>query len=117
MSQYVTFQDQTIAVGDSIAVHQKITEGNKVRTQIFEGLVIAIKGRESGRSMTVRKIGAGAIGVEKILPLHLPSIEKILVKRHGQIKRAKLYYLRDRVGKAASKIKEKNTFLKAEKKA
>lgn len=117
MSQYLTFQDQTIAVGDNVAIHQKITEGSKTRTQIFEGLVIAIKGREAGRSMTVRKIGAGAIGVEKIFPLHLPSIEKIVVKRHGQIKRAKLYYLRDRLGKAASKVKEKNTFLKAEKTA
>jgi len=117
MSQYLTFQDQTVAVGDTIAVHQKIIEGSKVRTQIFEGLVIAIKGREAGRSMTVRKIGAGAIGVEKILPIHLPSIEKIVVKRHGQIKRAKLYYLRDRLGKAASKIKEKSTYLKADKSA
>ncbi len=117
MSQYLTFQDQTIAVGDSIAIHQKIKEGNKIRTQVFEGLVIAIKGREAGRSLTVRKIGAGAIGVEKILPLHLPTIEKIVVKRHGQIKRAKLYYLRGRVGKAASKIKEKSANLKAAKQA
>lgn len=109
MSQYFKYHDQDIAVGDTVRVHQKIVEGKKTRVQVFEGLVIAIKGKENGKSFTVRRIGAGSIGVEKIFPVNLPSIQKIEVKRKGQVKRSKLYYLRDRVGKAATKIKEKAT--------
>lgn len=107
MSQSFKYQDQQVSVGDTVRVHQKISEGDKSRTQIFEGLVIAIKGRETGKTFTVRKIATAGIGVEKILPVNLPSIEKIEVKRKGDVRRAKLYYLRDRVGKAATKIKEK----------
>lgn len=109
------YQDQTISSGDTVRVHQEITEGAKKRIQIFEGIVIAIKNRGLGKSFTVRKIGANSIGVEKIIPVAMPSLKKIEVKRQGQVRRSKLYYLRDRIGKAASKIKEKNLFAKAKK--
>ncbi|MDD4990462.1 MAG: 50S ribosomal protein L19 [Candidatus Pacebacteria bacterium] len=95
-----------IKIGDTIKVHQKIKEGDKERIQVFEGVVIAKKhGAGVSGSMTVRKIIDG-VGVEKILPLHSPSIAKIEVVAHGKVRRAKLYYLRDRVGKKA-KIKRK----------
>ncbi|SRR5258708_2831578 len=108
MAQYLQYQDQSIAVGDTVRVHQKIVEEKRSRIQIFEGVVIAIRGRENGKSFIVRKMAAGSIGVEKIFPVNLPSIEKIEVKRKGQVRRSKLYYLRDRVGKAASKVREKS---------
>jgi large subunit ribosomal protein L19 len=114
MAQYLTYNDQTISVGDTIRIHQRIVEEKKTRIQIFEGVVIAIRGRENGKSFIVRKIAAGSIGVEKIFPVNLPSIEKIELKRQGQVNRSKLYYLRERVGKAASKIKAKAVELKTE---
>ena len=108
MAQYLKYNDTTnFSVGDTIAVHQEISEGVKTRIQLFEGLVIAIKGSEEGKSFTVRKIGANSIGVEKIFPVNAPFIKQIDVKRQGDVRRAKLYYLRDRVGKAATRIKEK----------
>lgn len=109
MAQNFTFLDTTVSVGDTVRIHQEITEGEKSRTQIFEGIIIAIKGRENGQSFTVRRIGVGGVGVEKILPVHLASIKKIEVKRSGQVRRSKLYYLRERTGKAATKVKEKTT--------
>jgi large subunit ribosomal protein L19 len=117
MSQYFKFKDQDISSGDTVAVHQEITEGDKKRIQIFEGIVIAIKNRESNKSFTVRKIGANNIGVEKIFPVLLPSIKKIEVKRKGAVKRSKLYFLRDKIGKAATRVKEKSTYSKAKKSA
>ena len=107
MAQYFTYQDESISVGDTVQVHQEITEGDKKRIQIFEGLVIAVRNAGLNKSFTVRKIAVGSIGVEKIMPVLMPSIKKITVKRHGEIKRAKLYYLRDKVGKAASRVKER----------
>lgn len=107
MAKSLTFQDQLISSGDTVRVHQEIVEGNKTRVQIFEGIIIAIKNSGTGKSFTVRKIAANGIGVEKIYPLMLPSLKKIELKRAGQVRRAKLYYLRDRVGKAASRIKDK----------
>ncbi|HEX9817873.1 MAG TPA: 50S ribosomal protein L19 [Patescibacteria group bacterium] len=114
MAQYFNFNDQQISSGDTVRVHQEILESGKKRIQIFEGLVIAIKNRGTGKSFTVRKIGANAIGVEKIFPVHLPSLQKIEVKRQGNVRRAKLYYLRGKIGKAATRVKEKSTFTKAE---
>jgi len=108
MAQYFQYQDQSVAVGDTVRIHQKIVEEKRSRIQIFEGVVIAIRGRENGKSFIVRKMASGSIGVEKIFPVNLPSIEKIEVKRKGQIRRSKLYYLRGRIGKAASKIREKS---------
>ncbi len=86
--------------GDLVRVHVKIREGNKERVQVFEGNVIGISGGAVRESFTVRKISNG-IGVERIFPVHSPRIEKIEVVAFGRVRRAKLYYLRDRRGKAA----------------
>lgn len=94
-------------VGDAIRVHSKIVEGEKERVQIFEGTVISISGKGETKSFTVRKIATGAIGVERIWALNSPSIVKVEVKKHGNVKRAKLYYLRQREGKRATKVKTK----------
>ena len=93
-----------VAVGDTVRVHLKVKEGNRERIQVFEGTVIAKKHGGIEETFTVRRISYG-IGVEKVFPVHAPSIEKVEVVRHGKVRRAKLYYLRDRVGKAA-KVKE-----------
>jgi len=113
MSQYFEYNNQSISTGDTVRIHQEISEGEKKRVQIFEGIVIAIKNRNEGKSFTVRKIATGGIGVEKIFPANLPSIKKIEVKRKGQVRRSKLYFLRDRIGKAATRIKERSTLGKA----
>ncbi len=94
-------------VGDKIVVNYRITEGKKTRIQPFEGLVIGIKNSGISKTFTVRRIGAASIGVERIFPLYSPNIDSIKVKSKGKVRRAKLYYLRDRVGKAALKVKEK----------
>ena len=117
MAQFFTYKDQNIAVGDTVRVHQQISEGEKSRVQIFEGIVIAIRNRGTGKSFIVRRIGSGNVGVEKIIPINMPSIQKIEVKRKGQVRRSKLYYLRDRIGKAATKIKEKKSQFQTEKAA
>ena len=91
-------------VGDTVRVHGKIKEGNRERIQVFEGTVIAKKHGGIEESITVRRISYG-IGVEKVFPIHAPSLEKIEIVRHGKVRRAKLYFLRNRVGKAA-KLKE-----------
>jgi large subunit ribosomal protein L19 len=87
-------------VGDTIRVHYKIVEGKSERIQVFEGLCIAMKRDGIKRTFTVRKISYG-VGVERTFPLHSPRIEKIEVVRYGKVRRAKLYYIRDRVGKSA----------------
>lgn len=94
-----------IQVGDTVRVHVKVKEGARERIQVFEGIVIAKKHGGIEETITVRRISYG-VGVEKVFPLHSPTIDKIQVVRHGVVRRAKLYYLRDRVGKAA-KIREK----------
>lgn len=115
MAQYLIYNDLKIGVGDTVKVHQEISEGEKTRIQFFEGLVIAIKNRGNGKTFTVRKMGTGGIGVEKIYPINMPQIKDIEVKRKGDVRRAKLYYLRDRLGKSATSIKEKDTHTKAAK--
>ena len=90
--------------GDTVRVHAKIKEGNRERIQVFEGTVIKRQGGSNRETFTVRKNSNG-VGVEKTWPLHSPIVEKIEVVRRGKVRRAKLYYLRDRVGKAA-KVKE-----------
>lgn len=109
-----------IHVGDTVRVHYKLIEKEKVsgktkrevkeetreRIQVFEGIVIAIKGSGNNVMFTVRKIGAGAIGMERIFPLVSPWIRKMEIKKHGMVRRAKLYYLRDKIGKSATKIEE-----------
>ena len=92
-------------VGDNVKVHYRITEGNRERIQVFQGDVIRRQGESVRETFTVRKISL-SIGVERTFPVHSPKIEKIEVTRKGDVRRAKLYYLRNKVGKAA-KIKEK----------
>ena len=95
---------ENFSVGDTVKVFFKIVEGTTERVQVFEGIVIAKNNGGIRRTFTVRKISYG-VGVEKIFPVHSPRIEKIEVLRRGRVRRAKLYYLRSRVGKAA-KVKE-----------
>ena len=94
-----------VEVGDTVRVHVKVKEGSRERVQVFEGTVIARKHGGIEETVTVRRVSYG-VGVEKVFPMHSPSIEKIETVRHGFVRRAKLYYLRDRVGKSA-KVKEK----------
>jgi len=91
--------------GDTVRVAVRIKEGNKERVQNFEGVCISLRGEGTGKTFTVRKIGANNVGVERIFPLYSESIEGIEVVRRGRVRRAKLFYLRDRKGKAA-RIKE-----------
>jgi len=93
-----------LKVGDTVKVHIKVKEGNRERIQVFEGTIIAKKHGGISETVTVRRIASG-VGVEKVFPVHSPNIDKFEVVRHGKVRRAKLYYLRDRVGKAA-KVKE-----------
>ena len=104
-SQQLKKEMPVINVGDTVRVHVKIKEGSRERIQVFEGIVIAKKHGGIEETITVRRLAYG-VGVEKVFPLHSPSIEKIETVRTGFVRRAKLYYLRDRVGKAA-KIREK----------
>jgi large subunit ribosomal protein L19 len=94
-----------VNVGDTIRVHNKIKEGTRERVQLFEGTVIAKHGGGISETFTVRRVAYG-VGVEKTFPIHSPNVEKVDVIRRGKVRRAKLYYLRDRVGKA-SKVKER----------
>ena len=94
----------TIRIGDTIRVHNRIKEGNRERIQMFEGTVIAKHGGGISETFTVRRISYG-VGVEKTFPIHSPNVEKVDVLRVGKVRRAKLYYLRGRVGQA-SKVKE-----------
>jgi large subunit ribosomal protein L19 len=98
-----------LEVGDTVRVHQRITEGEgkdkRTRVQVFEGIIIGLKGQGLTRMLTVRRVTYG-IGVERSFPLHAPNLEKFEVTRKGDVRRAKLYYLRDRVGKAA-RVKER----------
>jgi large subunit ribosomal protein L19 len=95
-----------IEVGSTVAVSQRIKEGDKERTQIFEGDVIAISNNGPSSTFTVRKIGANSVAVERIFPFYSPRIEDVRFVKKGKIRRAKLYYMRDRIGKAA-RVEEK----------
>lgn len=102
--KYKKAEPPVVAVGDTVRVHLKVKEGNRERIQVFEGTVIAKKHGGIEETFTVRRVSYG-VGVEKVFPVHAPSIEKIELVRRGKVRRAKLYYLRNRVGKAA-KVKE-----------
>jgi len=93
-----------IRPGDTVQVHVKVVEGSRERIQVFEGVVVKIKGGGIRETFTVRRVAYG-VGVERTFPLHSPRIDKIVIKRHGKVRRAKLYYLRKLTGKAA-RIKE-----------
>ena len=94
------------SVGDTVRVHTKVVEGDKERIQVFAGIVIGIRGRGLNRTFTVRRISYGE-GVERIFPLHSPRVEKVEIDRAGSVRRAKLTYLRKRVGKGAMAVKDK----------
>ncbi len=97
--------DINIHIGDTIRVHSKVVEGEKSRVQVFEGILIRLRGRDVNKTVTVRKIGVGGIGVERTWPLDAKSIVKIDVKKKaGKIRRSKLYYLRDLTGKSAVRV-------------
>ena len=104
-SQYMKPELPEMWVGDTVRVHQKITEGTRERIQVFEGTIIARKHGGIGETITVRRISYG-VGCEKVFPVHGPRVVKVETVRHGKVRRAKLYYLRNRFGKAA-KVKEK----------
>jgi large subunit ribosomal protein L19 len=93
-------------VGDTVRVHTKVVEGDKERIQIFAGVVIGRRGRGLNETFTVRRISYGE-GVERVFPLHSPRIDKVEVERKGEVRRAKLTYLRKRIGKGATLVKEK----------
>ena len=97
----------TVHIGDSVIVGQKIREGEKDRIQNFSGVVIAMKGEQSEKTFTVRRIAAAAIGVEKIFPIDLPSLVSVKIVKQAAVRRSKLYFLRERIGKAALQLPEK----------
>lgn len=92
--------------GDTIKVFYKITEAGKTRIQPFEGICLGRKGEGVSKTFTVRKIGTAGIGVERIFPDASPNIDKVTITKHGNVRRAKLYYLRQRIGKAATRVRE-----------
>ena len=120
MANMTKWQDVEFHVGDTVRVHYKLIEKEKVsgkakkevkeetreRTQAFEGIVISIKGRNENTMFTVRRIATGALGVERIFPLNTPWIRKMEVKRYGDVRRSKLYYLRGKIGKEDSRVDE-----------
>ena len=95
-------------VGDSVRVHTKVVEGDKERIQVFAGVVIGTRGRGLNETFTVRRISYGE-GVERVFPVNSPRVERIEIERQGKVRRAKLTYLRNRIGKKATKVKEKDT--------
>lgn len=102
--KHLKAEPPVVEVGDTVRVHIKVKEGNRERIQVFEGTVLAKKHGGIQETVTVRRVSYG-VGVEKTFPIHSPNVEKFEVVRRGKVRRAKLYYLRDRVGKAA-KVKE-----------
>ena len=105
VSEQLKTEVPQFGIGDGVKVYIRISEGEKTRTQLFEGTVIARHGGGISETFTVRRVSYG-VGVEKTFPLHSPNVEKIEIFRRAKVRRAKLYYLRDRVGKAA-KVKER----------
>ena len=107
MANHITWQDKIeFGIGDTLKVSLAVKEGEKTRSQIFQGIVIAIRGTGEGKNFIIRKIAAGAVGVEIILPLNSPVINGIEIVKKGKVRRAKLYYLRNLIGKKATKIKD-----------
>ena len=104
--------DAKFNVGDSVKVHTKVVEGDKERIQIFTGIVMGKRGTGLNETFCVRRISYGE-GVERIFPLHSPRVDKIEVERHGDVRRAKLTYLRKRIGKGATLVKEKEAVVPA----
>ena len=108
-NEYLQEGRDQFKVGDGVKVHVRVREGDKERIQVFAGIVIARKGSGVHESFTVRRIASG-VGVERVFPVHSPLINKIEVDRESITMRARMYYLRDRVGKEATKVKEKRLY-------
>lgn len=115
MALTAVHNERSFSVGDIIRVHQKITEAGlpageagKTRIQVFEGMAIAIRGEGENKTFTVRRIGAGGVGVERIFPLYSPLIEKVEAVRRGSVRRSKLYYLRDKTAHEIAEITKKH---------
>lgn len=106
-----------VHVGDTVTVQQKIQEGDKTRLQNFEGVLIAIKGRGENKMFAVRRIASGGIGVERLWPVNSPWISKVTVVKKGRVRRAKLYYLRQRTGRRATQIRQSKKANDVDKKA
>lgn len=107
MANLIKWQDKIeFSVGDTIKVQQTVKEGEKTRSQAFQGIVIAIRGAGILKSFIVRKIATGNVGIEKIFPVNTPTITGIEIIKKGKVRRAKLYYLRNLIGKKATKIKD-----------
>ena len=104
-SEQLKTEVPVLNIGDTVKVHNKIKEGNRERIQIFEGTIIAKHGGGISETFTVRRLSFG-VGTEKTFPVHSPNVDKVEIVRSGKVRRAKLFYLRDRVGKAA-KVKER----------
>lgn len=104
MANQVNIKGIRVGSGDLIRVHQKVMEGDKERIQVFEGMVIGIRGRQENKTFTVRKIASGGIGVEKIYPVDSPALAKIEVKKPGTVRRAKLGYVREKSAKQVAQI-------------
>ena len=111
MANSFSYKDQQFNVGDRLLIHQNIVEENKTRVQIFDGIVIAVKGRGDNCSFTIRRIASNNIGVERTFPVQSPVIKQIEVKSRGSVRRSKLYYLRNRTGRQAMRVKEKKTIV------
>lgn len=114
--QYMRKEPLVFAIGDTVDVHCRIKEGEKERIQIFTGVVIARRGSGTRETFTVRRIVSGE-GIERIFPTNSPFISKLVVKRHGRVRRAKLYYLRDRIGKATKLVERRGATAADEAKA
>lgn len=104
MALQAMHNEQVFHVGDLVRVHQKIQEDNKSRTQVFEGMVIAIRGENPNKTFTVRRIGAAGVAIERIFPLNSPFVERIEVRALGFVKRSKLYYIRDKTAREIADI-------------
>lgn len=100
----VKYGETNLHIGDVVKVHSKVVEGNKSRIQVYEGILIRLQGRDVNKTFTVRKIGAAGVGVERTWPLDSNSIVKIEVKKSGNVRRSKLFYLRDLAGKSATRV-------------
>lgn len=109
MALFAAHNEQEFKVGDTVRVHQRIQEDEKTRTQVFEGIVISIRGESVNRTFTVRRLGAGGIGIERIFPLNSPFIEKVDVVARGEVRRAKLYYLREKPSREIAEIAKRRT--------
>jgi large subunit ribosomal protein L19 len=104
MANRVNIKDTLVGSGDIIRVHQKVLEGDKERIQVFEGMVVSIRGREPDKTFTVRKIASGGIGAERIFPVNSPWVVRVEVKKPGQVRRAKLGYVREKSSRQVAQI-------------